>query len=113
MGASDPSNGPIRIELDEELKGEQVGTTDYFFAKIGEAVPLKADDANYDLESLPSQPLAVSERFRLIFVAHSSGKYALFPPFLAVGLAEMCFAPTLVNLLFLFRFFCCEDEGRY
>lgn len=73
MGTSDP---PIKVDLEDELEGELVGTKDYFFSKIGESVPLKPDeDSNYDPESLPSQPLAVSERFRLVFVAHSSGKY--------------------------------------
>ncbi|XP_027355036.1 nuclear pore complex protein NUP214 isoform X2 [Abrus precatorius] len=62
--------GSIKIE---EVEGEQVGTTDYFFVKIGESVPLKDNDTNFDVETLPSQPLAVSERFRLTFVAHSSG----------------------------------------
>ena len=64
---------PRRIEIENEVEGEPVGTADYFFVKIGEAVPLKSHDSNFDLQSLPSQPLAVSERFRLIFVAHSSG----------------------------------------
>ncbi|KAJ1416864.1 hypothetical protein SESBI_17020 [Sesbania bispinosa] len=64
--------GPIKIE---ELEGESVCTTDYFFVKIGESLPLKANDSNFDLETLPSQPLALSERFRLTFVAHSSGFY--------------------------------------
>ncbi|XP_061344766.1 nuclear pore complex protein NUP214-like [Gastrolobium bilobum] len=62
--------GPIKID---EVEGEVIGTTDYFFVKIGEAVPLKDNDSHFDLETLPSQPLALSERFRLIFVAHSSG----------------------------------------
>nr|KYP50091.1 hypothetical protein KK1_028167 [Cajanus cajan] len=65
---------PAKIEP-EEVEGEVVGTTDYFFVKIGEAVPLKASDSNFDVETLPSQPLALSERFRLTFVAHSSGFY--------------------------------------
>ncbi|XP_054821316.1 nuclear pore complex protein NUP214 isoform X3 [Prosopis cineraria] len=73
MGSSNPSDCPIRIDLDDEREGEHVGTTDYFFVKIGEAIPLMANDFNFDLESLPCMPLAVSERFGLIFVAHSSG----------------------------------------
>ncbi|RDX95312.1 Nuclear pore complex protein NUP214, partial [Mucuna pruriens] len=65
---------PAKIEP-EEVEGEVVGTTDYFFVKIGEAVPLKASDSDsdFDAETLPSQPLVLSERFRLTFVAHSSG----------------------------------------
>ncbi|KAL1332925.1 hypothetical protein HN51_061691 [Arachis hypogaea] len=75
MGTSDP---PIKVDLEDELEGELVGTKDYFFSKIGESVPLKPDeDSNYDPESLPSQPLAVSERFRLVFVAHSSGFFVV------------------------------------
>ncbi|KAK7357242.1 hypothetical protein VNO80_16526 [Phaseolus coccineus] len=63
---------PTKIEP-EEVEGEIVGTTDYFFAKIGEAIPLKSSDFNFDVEALPLQALTISERFRLTFVAHSSG----------------------------------------
>ncbi|CAJ1943666.1 unnamed protein product [Sphenostylis stenocarpa] len=63
---------PTKI-VPEEVDGEIIGTTDYFFVKIGEAIPLKSSDSNFDAETLPSQPLALSERFRLTFVAHSSG----------------------------------------
>ncbi|KAI9121816.1 hypothetical protein K1719_007206 [Acacia pycnantha] len=73
MGSSNPSASSVRINLDDECEGEHVGTTDYFFVKIGEAVPLMANDFNFDLESLPCMPLAVSERFGVIFVAHPSG----------------------------------------
>lgn len=57
----------------EEVEGDGIETSDYFFVKIGESLPLKANDSNFDLQTLPSQPLALSERFRLTFVAHSSG----------------------------------------
>lgn len=73
MGSPNPSDGPVRIQLEDVQEGEHVGTTDYFFVKIGEGVPLKATDFNFDFESLPSSPLAVSERFGLIFIVHSSG----------------------------------------
>lgn len=73
MGSSNPSASSVRIDLDDECEGEHVGTTDYFFVKIGEAVPLMANDFNFDLESLPCMPLAVSERFGVIFAAHPSG----------------------------------------
>jgi len=63
---------PTKIEP-EEFEGEITGTTDYFFVKIGEAVPLKSSDFNFDVETLPLQALTLSERFRLTFVAHSSG----------------------------------------
>lgn len=61
----------------EEVEGEIIGTTDYFFVKVGEALPLKSSDSVFDAETLPSQPLALSERFRLTFVAHSSGQNEL------------------------------------
>ncbi|KAK4270922.1 hypothetical protein QN277_019687 [Acacia crassicarpa] len=73
MGSSNPSASSVRIDLDDECEGEHVGTTDYFFVKIGEAVPLMANDFNFDLESLPCMPLAVSESFGVIFAAHPSG----------------------------------------
>ncbi|KAG5093300.1 hypothetical protein JHK84_048888 [Glycine max] len=57
----------------EEVEGEMISTSDYFFVKVGEALPLKSSDSVFDAETLPSQPLALSERFRLTFVAHSSG----------------------------------------
>jgi len=63
---------PTKIEP-EEVEGEIIGTTDYFFDKIGEAIPLKSSDFNFDVETLPLQALTISERFRLTFVAHSSG----------------------------------------
>lgn len=58
----------------EELEGEGFPTSDYFFKSIGDPVPLKSNDYSFDPETLPSHPLALSERFRLTFVAHSSGK---------------------------------------
>ncbi|GAV70464.1 hypothetical protein CFOL_v3_13962 [Cephalotus follicularis] len=64
------------VEIKEESEGEHAETTDYFFEKIGEAIPVtstKQDDALFDLRSPPSQPLALSQRNVLIFVAHSSG----------------------------------------
>lgn len=57
----------------EELEGEGFPTSDYFFKSIGDPVPLKSNDYSFDPETLPSHPLALSERFRLTFVAHSSG----------------------------------------
>lgn len=67
------------VELREDIEGDCVDTSDFFFDKIGAPVPVKPskigddDCALYDPESLPFQALAVSERFRLIFVAHPSG----------------------------------------
>ncbi|XP_027934105.1 nuclear pore complex protein NUP214 isoform X2 [Vigna unguiculata] len=67
---------PTKIEP-EEVEGEIIGTTDYFFVKVGEAVPLKSSDFSFDAETLPSQAIAISERFRLSFVAHSSGFFVV------------------------------------
>ncbi|EXB53601.1 hypothetical protein L484_005150 [Morus notabilis] len=61
------------IEIDEEIEGEQVGTSDYFFERIGEPVPIKPSPFGFDSQSLPTQPLAVSERRGLVFLALSSG----------------------------------------
>ncbi|KAF8035351.1 hypothetical protein BT93_C1397 [Corymbia citriodora subsp. variegata] len=77
-----PAMAPT-IELQEEDEGELVENSDFFFDRIGVPVPVRpaADGGGgggggpelYDPGRLPSLPLAVSERFRLIFVAHSSG----------------------------------------
>lgn len=61
------------IELEEEIEGERLETSDFFFDKVGEAVPVKPSDHIFDPETLPSHPLAVSERHGLVFVAHSNG----------------------------------------
>ncbi|KAE9601245.1 hypothetical protein Lal_00024059 [Lupinus albus] len=76
-GALNPSNVPIIINVEDELEGELVGTTDYFFSKIGDTVPLKSNGSIFDLETLPSHPLALSQRLRLIFVAHTSGFFVV------------------------------------
>lgn len=70
----------LTIQLKDEVEGENVETSDFFFDRIGEPVPVKpakggdGDSKLYDPGCLPSQPLAVSERFQLVFVAHSSGE---------------------------------------
>ncbi|KAI3524559.1 hypothetical protein L1887_03218 [Cichorium endivia] len=61
------------IKVEEEIERDQIGTRNYCFSKIGEYVPNKCDaDFNFDMESLPARPVAVSERFGVIFVVHSS-----------------------------------------
>lgn len=70
----DASNG-LQIQPEEEREGDCIDTTDYFFDKIGEAVPLKLENFKFDLQNPPSQPLAVSQRLELLFVAHSEGFY--------------------------------------
>ncbi|CAI9768668.1 unnamed protein product [Fraxinus pennsylvanica] len=67
-------NNGVTIEVDEEIEGDVTGSRNYRFSRIGEPVPIKSEpDSGFDTECLPSQPLAVSERFRLLFVAHSDG----------------------------------------
>ncbi|KAK4441074.1 Nuclear pore complex protein [Sesamum alatum] len=68
------TDGAALIELDEEIDGDEVGSRNYRFCKVGEPVPIKSDNSSeFDPQCLPSQPLAVSERFRLLFVAHPQG----------------------------------------
>ncbi|CAH9051123.1 unnamed protein product [Cuscuta europaea] len=72
------SHAKALLELEDEIQGDQIGSTDYRFSRIGVPVPIKSGgSAPYDSENEipPLQPLAVSERFRLIFVAHSDGFY--------------------------------------
>ncbi|KAG7951277.1 hypothetical protein I3843_13G157500 [Carya illinoinensis] len=73
MANSSNNNKVQVVELDDEIEGGHVDTTDYYFVKVGEPVPIKLQDSNFDLGSPPSQPLAVSEIHGLIVVAHSGG----------------------------------------
>ncbi|KAL2557114.1 Nuclear pore complex protein [Forsythia ovata] len=67
-------NKSVTIEVDEEIEGDSIGSRNYRFSRIGEPVPIKSEpDSGFDPACLPSQPLAVSERFRLLFVAHPDG----------------------------------------
>ncbi|KAL8204673.1 hypothetical protein R6Q57_010296 [Mikania cordata] len=62
------------VKVTEEIDGDQIPTRNYRFSQIGEPVPITSDeDFKFDMNSLPSSPLAVSERFGVVFVAHSSG----------------------------------------
>ena len=65
------------IELQDEIEGECVNNTDFYFDQISEPLLIKPSDSDpiFDLQALPSQPLAVSELHRLIFVARSDGFY--------------------------------------
>ncbi|KAI3461921.1 hypothetical protein Pfo_018584 [Paulownia fortunei] len=68
------TDGGALIELDEEIDGDEIGSRNYRFSKIGESVPINSDNTSeFEPQCLPSQPLAVSERFRLLFVAHPQG----------------------------------------
>ncbi|XP_065877559.1 nuclear pore complex protein NUP214 isoform X2 [Euphorbia lathyris] len=63
------------IEIEESVEGgiEEV-FNDYYFQKIGKPIPIvNGDSTIFDLQSLPTRPLAVSEVHRLIFLAHPSG----------------------------------------
>ncbi|CAA7015464.1 unnamed protein product [Microthlaspi erraticum] len=62
-----------KAEIEEEVEGDRVETTDYYFERIGVPLCIKDDDAQYDLDNPPSQPLAISERRGLVFIAYSSG----------------------------------------
>ncbi|PNX54616.1 nuclear pore complex protein [Trifolium pratense] len=61
----------------EELEGDIVPSIDHFFVKIGEPIPLNSNDSNFDLQTPTTQPIALSQRFRLTFLAHSSGFYVV------------------------------------
>ncbi|EPS63584.1 hypothetical protein M569_11195, partial [Genlisea aurea] len=62
------------ILLDDEIEGKIMASSDYSFRKIGSEVPVLSDEASlFDPLCPPSKPLAVSERFRLLFVAHPKG----------------------------------------
>ncbi|KAL9687913.1 hypothetical protein QQ045_032322 [Rhodiola kirilowii] len=60
------------IQLDEGSEANLISSDEYIFNQIGASVPLAPEDSQYD-SSLPSQPLAVSEKQRLLFVAHADG----------------------------------------
>ncbi|KAL8484342.1 hypothetical protein ACS0TY_026863 [Phlomoides rotata] len=76
MAVDPPLDGGAVIELDEEIDGDEVGSRNYRFSRIGEPVPVTSDGAfQFEPHSHPCQPLAVSERFRLLFVAHPQGFY--------------------------------------
>lgn len=76
MATSPPTDGASLIQLDDEIEGEELGSRNYRFSKIGEPVPIRSTTFKFDPESLPTQPLVVSEKFRLLFVAHPCGKFS-------------------------------------
>ncbi|XP_077245529.1 nuclear pore complex protein isoform X2 [Tasmannia lanceolata] len=76
MTESTETRGDL-IQLDEETEGNLVGTGDFIFRKIGQSVPLKSSDSIFNLENAPVQALAISERFRVLFLAHSDGFYVV------------------------------------
>lgn len=68
--------GP-EIELREVTEGEQIISRNYLFSQLGKAVPIQSKlNFLYDSEWPLIQPLVVSKRFHLLFVAHKDGFYA-------------------------------------
>lgn len=67
----------IHKELIDGVEGKQFGSKNYRFCPIGEPISIDsdADSTIYDVEKPPSQPLALSGRFGLLFIAHSTGNY--------------------------------------
>uniref|UniRef100_A0A7N0THU9 Nuclear pore complex protein NUP214 n=1 Tax=Kalanchoe fedtschenkoi TaxID=63787 RepID=A0A7N0THU9_KALFE len=61
------------IELDDVSEADRIESDEYIFDKIGASVSLAPGDSPFDPYALPSQPLVVSERLQLLFVAHSDG----------------------------------------
>ncbi|XP_071719698.1 nuclear pore complex protein NUP214 [Rutidosis leptorrhynchoides] len=71
---AETENGKNIIEIEQEIEGDQTPTNNFSFSKIGEHISITSDaDFKFDVNSLPSCPLAVSQRFDVIIVAHSSG----------------------------------------
>ncbi|URE00172.1 hypothetical protein MUK42_20830 [Musa troglodytarum] len=64
---------PRLIRLEEEIEGDHGATADFVFCRLGEPVPLKPADSEFDLQAPPARPLAISERFGALFLAHSEG----------------------------------------
>ncbi|KAL4203147.1 hypothetical protein AMTRI_Chr01g126450 [Amborella trichopoda] len=60
------------IEL-EAREGESRGSSDVIFQRIGASVPFAKGDWSFDPESPPAQVLAISDRFGVLFAAHSQG----------------------------------------
>lgn len=63
------------LSLDEEIEGDCQATGDFVFSRIGDPVRLNSSHSKscFDLSNPPLQPLAISERDGLLFLAHSEG----------------------------------------
>ncbi|KAL9251907.1 Nuclear pore complex protein NUP214-like protein [Drosera capensis] len=70
MGAE--SSGTVTA-IDDESQCDRIHIVDYYFHRIGAAVPITAPSTPFDLANPPIQPLAVSERRGLVFVGHGEG----------------------------------------
>lgn len=75
-GEGDPKGVETLVNLDEVEEGDHIVSRNYRFAPVGANVPIRVD-FQYDSEAPPSQPLAVSQLFHLLFVAHSDGFYVV------------------------------------
>ncbi|KAK9669827.1 hypothetical protein RND81_13G157200 [Saponaria officinalis] len=67
------TNPPKTLKIEEIIDGDHVETDDYFFCKVGDSIPLSSNDAVFSTDSVPSKPLALSQRFSVVLAAHSSG----------------------------------------
>lgn len=106
MVESKASDGDT-IELTQEVEGNEIGTKNYRFSKIGEPLPIKPDDAEeFDPQNPPSQPLAVSERYGLVFVAHSTGMYIYIYIYISISISIHHFILCTCIQLFLFALVC-------
>lgn len=64
------------IRLEEEIEGDREGTSDFAFFRIGSSVPLKRGDSSFDLSKPPGRPLAVSEKFGVLFLVSDGGNFS-------------------------------------
>lgn len=71
MADSDSNTRTLQIE--EQVDVEHIPTTDYFFSKVGGDVSITSDQTIFDASNPPSVPLVISQRFGVVFAAHSSG----------------------------------------
>lgn len=114
-GEGDPKGVETLANLDEVEEGDHIVSRNYRFAPVGANVPIRVD-FRYDSEAPPSQPLAVSQLFHLIFVAHSDGLssfcYLLFLPLYFV-FAIYFLSFDISNFWCGFRVLCCENRGSY
>ena len=67
-----------KLDLSDEVEGEQDATTDFFFHLAGDPIPILPTASSplplFDLQSPPARPLAVSDRHAAVFLAHPKGE---------------------------------------
>lgn len=113
MAASDSNGhaGGRRVEPADYKPGDTFASDDFIFRKIGEPLPLKSSGSDFDLRSAPVQALAVSDRFRLLFLAHSEGLLHSFLSLLGLAICDCELISFVFFFIFLFRVLRGEDEG--